>query len=79
MAALRDDDIRLGTFHDREQLRLFRRGDFELVERGLKILEKRHPFVLGDLEVFVRFGHRAAGVRLRSAGRPAPPPGVEAP
>jgi hypothetical protein len=52
-------------------LGLFGLRHSELVERLLKIIEKSLPLGRRDHKIFVRVLHGAAGVLLRSAGRPA--------
>jgi hypothetical protein len=64
-------DVAIGAVNDCFQLRLFRSGDAELVECLLKIVHERFPFLGRDVQVLMRFTHRASGIFLRAACGPA--------
>lgn len=56
------DDIILGAFHDRKQFLALRLGYIEFRHRVVEILAEGRPLTLGDLEMFVRFTHRATSI-----------------
>ena len=64
-------DVAVGAVDDCFQLRLLRSGHAELVECLLKIIHERLPFFGRDVQVLMRLTHRASGVFLWAAARPA--------
>src|SRR5262249_38075489 len=66
-----DDDIRTGTVDDLFQFSLLLGGDGELVQRLLKIVQKRLPLLAGYLQMSMRVRHGFACVFLRATGGPA--------
>src|SRR5215470_10537126 len=70
-AQLANDDVVVRALDDRPQLGLLGRGNLELVERLLEIVQERLPLLRRDVEVAMRLRHAAPGVALRATRGPA--------
>jgi hypothetical protein len=64
-------DVTVGAVDNCFQFLLFRTGYAKLVECLLKIVHERIPFFGRDVQMLMRLTHRASGIFLRAAARPA--------
>jgi hypothetical protein len=70
-SSLGNNDVAISTLHDRSQFSLLGRRNLELVERLLKVIHERIPFLWRNIEVAMRVSHGMPRVFLRATGRPA--------
>src|SRR5258705_7702511 len=71
ITSLADNDVGIGALNNGFQLALLRGGNFELVERLLQVIHESVPLVGRDVQVLMRFEHRASRIFLRTARCPA--------
>src|SRR6266404_7250602 len=66
-----DNDIAIRAIDDLLQFRLLGDGNFKLVERLLEVIHECLPLFGRDVQVLMRLTHRASGIFLWAAARPA--------